>query len=389
MNFLSRQIRAIATFSIISIVALSFVLLFYIQGITEHSIRNNLFDQQKERQLESTRTISEHIGSDINLVIDMLDGLANSLYLQQGHLFGAETEKLVHEKYDQFSNSVSSPTHAVINRLFVLDKNNIITIGLAPAGIESFVGDDFSDRDWVKQTRSKLTTVFSSDFEQQGVYRIFISHPIINRHTHEYIGMVGASIPTIPFFEHYGNMELSPSQLMVAYDRNGTILDNSEDERAVGNEFFGDYVQRLISHNQILDNITRNLLAGKIGYAVYNYGQGERLTNGYPISVQGKPVYFIQVTIPTAEIYSPVHDILFTERLKMYSLLGGTMASIAVLIVFLIKWNNTLNEEVKRRTKELFESERRTKELEGEYDDMKQYLNVVLEELHERRSSGR
>jgi hypothetical protein len=93
------------------------------------------------------------------------------------------------------------------------------------------------------------------------------------------------------------------------------------------------------------------------------------------------------VTIPAAEIYSSVHDILFTERLKMYSLLGGTMASIAVLIVFLIKWNNTLNEEVKRRTKELFESERRTKELEGEYDDMKQYLNVVLQELHERRSN--
>ena len=48
----------------------------------------------------------------------MLDGLANSLYLQQGDFSSEKSSKLVGEKYTQFSK--------VIDRLFLLDKNNIV-----------------------------------------------------------------------------------------------------------------------------------------------------------------------------------------------------------------------------------------------------------------------
>jgi hypothetical protein len=34
--------------------------------------------------MDSTQIISNHISSDLELVIAMMDGLANSLYLQQG-----------------------------------------------------------------------------------------------------------------------------------------------------------------------------------------------------------------------------------------------------------------------------------------------------------------
>ena len=40
----------------------------------------------------------------------------------------------------------------------------------------------------------------------------------------------------------------------------------------------------------------------------------------------------------------------------MFSLLAGTTAAVVVLIIFLIKWSSNLNEEVKRRTNELNES---------------------------------
>ena len=46
----------------------------------------------------------------------------------------------------------------------------------------------------------------------------------------------------------------------------------------------------------------------------------------------------------------------------MFSLLAGTMAAIAVLIVLLIRWSKILNKEVRMRTRELFESERRKRE---------------------------
>jgi hypothetical protein len=65
----------------------------------------------------------------------------------------------------------------------------------------------------------------------------------------------------------------------------------------------------------------------------------------------------------------------------MFSLLAGTMAAIAVLIVFLIRWNKILNREVLLRTRELFESERRKRELEESYETMKRYLDEALKEV--------
>jgi signal transduction histidine kinase len=40
----------------------------------------------------------------------------------------------------------------------------------------------------------------------------------------------------------------------------------------------------------------------------------------------------------------------------MFSLIAGTTAAVLVLIILLIKWNNILNKEVKRRTEQLEES---------------------------------
>ena len=81
----------------------------------------------------------------------MLDGLANSIYLQQGILSGDNTKKLVGEKYAQYSK--------IINGIFLLDKNNIVRLGFSPAGSEgAILGADYSLRDWVEDTRLSLKT---------------------------------------------------------------------------------------------------------------------------------------------------------------------------------------------------------------------------------------
>jgi signal transduction histidine kinase len=345
MNLLSGRIKEIGTISIIAIIILSYGLFFYLQGITESSIRHSLFEQQKMQQIVSTREISEHIGSDLNLVVSMLDGLANSHDVQQGDLSGDGIKTIMKEKYTQFNT--------VIDRLFILDKDDIMVNSIAPIGSETFLGTDFSFRDWVKETKTGLRPVFSNGFERQDVYRIFITFPIINRESSQYIGLIGASIPTVNFFAHYGNVRSISSPFLVAFDNNATLLAISINHTLMGKNFFGHEVQQFVNHNEILNNLTRNLLDGNPGNAVYDYGKGERLTTAYPIFVDKKPTYFIEIVTPTSEIYLHINDLLFTERIKMFSLLAGTTAAIAVLIIFLIKWSSTLGEEVKRRTWEL------------------------------------
>ena len=119
------------------IILFSFGLLVYIQNITEHEIKDNLFLQQKQRQISATQGISMHIGSDMNLVVSMLDGLANSLYLQQG-IHSDNAKKIVGDKYSQFKG--------IIDGLFVLDKDNILTISYSKSGSQSNLGADYSFR---------------------------------------------------------------------------------------------------------------------------------------------------------------------------------------------------------------------------------------------------
>jgi hypothetical protein len=355
----------ISIISIIFIIAISYGLLFYLQNITEQEVRHSLFEQEIQRQQESTKSISGHISSDLSLVMNMLDGLANSVYLQQGDFSGDGTKKLMEEKYIQFNTT--------LNRLFIVDKDDVVTISLAPKRSDIFVGADYSFRDWVKETRSSLRPVFSDGFERQGIYRIFITYPIMNRTSGEYIGLLGTSIPTVRFFAHYGNVGNINSQFLVAYNKNATLLANGASQDLVGENFFGEVAQKFINHNEILNNSTRRLLlVGNSDYAVYDYGKGERLTTGYPIFVNAEPKYFLQIVTPTKEIYAHIGDVLFIQRIRMFSFLAGaTTAAITVLIVLLAKWNVIVRKEVKRRTRELEES----------YDDMKVYLDTVLAEL--------
>jgi hypothetical protein len=367
MRLILGKEREIGIISIISIIVCSNGLLFYIQNITADDLKKSVFEQQKQLQIQSTKDIALHIGSDINLVMSMLYGLANSYYVQT-ELGGDKTTKLLDDAYN-----THSPT---IDRLFILDKDNIMVNSLSARSSEFFLGEDFSLRDWVEETKSTLMPVFShGDFERQEIFREFISYPIKNRDTGQYMGMLVTSIPTIPFFAHYGNVQDLNSKFLVVYDKNGIMLANGASETLVGQNFFGDYAQKFINHNTVLNNLTRNLLAGESGVAVYDYGRGERLTTQYPAYVENKPLFFIQIVTPTSEIYSKINSALSAQRTEIVSMsVTASVVAIIVLVILLGKWNIILRREVKKRTKEL----------EDSYDEMKRYLQDVLKEVNKK-----
>ena len=215
--------------------------------------------------------------------------------------------------------------------------------------------------------------MFSGDFERAGIFRVFITYPVISKETGQYMGMIVTSIPTLPFFAHYGNVEKIETQFLVAYDTKGIMLANGASNTFVGKNFFGNYTEQFINHNQALNNLTRNMLAGNSGFAIYDYGRGERLTTSYPVVVNGKPQFFIQIVTPTSEIYSKIENVLSVQGVRMFTLFGQLSSTIAivVLVILLRKWNIILTKEVKRRTRELEES----------YDEMKNYLDKVLKEV--------
>lgn len=211
-------------------------------------------------------------------------------------------------------------------------------------------------------------------------YRIVLTYPIINRQTGEYFGLVGVAIPTETFFAHYGNIHDVNSQFLAVFDRNATYLAVGIKD-LVGKNFFGEFTQKFINHNSVLNNLSRNLFAGNDGYGVYDYGRGERLTTQFPVFINGVAKYFVQVVTPTQQIYSQINDVLFTQRIETFTLLAGTTAAIIVLIIFLIKWSNTLQSEVKRRTIELESSLTQLERKEKELNESNNQLESANEQL--------
>ena len=363
-NIFYGRAKAIAIITIVLIITISYGLFFYLQDTNEKRIRNDLVTQQRERQIDLTRTLSQHIGSDLTLISSRLEGLSNSMYLQQGDLTSNKTKGLIESNFLESDN--------IIDRLLTVNKENVITIDIGPTGERTFAGTNISHRQYVIQPRITLEPFFSAGFMGlDGNYRIALSHPIVNTETGDFIGLIVALIPTEKFFEHYGNIYDIKSQFLVTFDKNGSILAIGANKNFVGEDYFGETVQKFINYNSILNNLTRNLLDGNSGYAVYDYGRGERLTTQSPIFVNDRPTYFIQVVTPSTEIYLKINETLLTQRTETFTLLAGTTAAIVVLIIFLSKWSSLLGTEVKRRTREL----------EMSYEETKQYLNTVLKEV--------
>jgi signal transduction histidine kinase len=320
--------------------------------------------------------------------MSILQGIAESVPLQQGELYGDRIQKLMKDKFSQVNNITQ------VDGLFIANEDNIITYNIVSEGKRSFVNIDISFRDYIQETRNTLKPVFSDGFKGiDNIFSIALTVPIVNSDSGKYIGIIGIQIPTEPFFAHSGNINNVNSQFLVAYDSKKNYIVTPRTQ-FIGKNFFDTDVQKFFHVTDIQNSYYRKIFSGELlgGSAVYDFGSGERLNTGYPIFLQEKPKYFIFIITPTTQIYSQINDILHTERIKSFSLIFGLSFAVLILILFLLKWNNTLNMEVRKRTKELQESNRQlslsnqeiaqaNEELKVHDKMQKEFINIASHEI--------
>jgi hypothetical protein len=155
MTLISSKLMYIGVISVIIIAVASYGLFFYFQRVNEKSIRESIFEQELDRQIKSTKSISQNIGSDLRLVTPMLQDLADSIYLESEMLSGDKVGKILDEKFNQL-NSVTR-----VDSLLITDKEDIITTYKASQGLETFVNIDISFNEYMKETKKSLQPVYS------------------------------------------------------------------------------------------------------------------------------------------------------------------------------------------------------------------------------------
>lgn len=365
----------------ILIVIIPISLYLYFQQETESSIRNSIYEQQKQNQMDASKAIATHLESDIELILSRLQGLASSPSIMNWDSRSNPTITLLKDYYRIINSSTP------VDRLFLNDRSGVSVLDIAPLNTTNYAGINFSFRDWVNQTKNTLSPVISDTFlGMDDKNRIAMTYPIIIKNSSGsfYNGLVGVVIPVNEFFNFYGNIYDIQSQYLSVLDNKSVILVHPLPS-LVGKEFFGEFTQNLTGYNDILNNLVRTVISGQPNISIYEFVNEERLNTGYPVYIDGVPKYAVFVVTPTSSIYSTVNNIIEKERLQMLSLIIGIIAAVLLLILYLSKVNSTLDKAVKKRTTELenvnIKLESANKHIKIHDDMQKEFINMAAHEL--------
>src|SRR6478672_11984750 len=116
------SVKKTVLISTMTIISVSFILFFYFQQQTEQSIKDNILAQQIQNQQYLSRSLSQHMQSDFNLIMAKLQGLALSTHLQSGDFESNDTKSLIQNYYRQINST--SP----VDRLFILDAKGVLKL---------------------------------------------------------------------------------------------------------------------------------------------------------------------------------------------------------------------------------------------------------------------
>jgi signal transduction histidine kinase len=376
LPFLSHLGNPLLSSIIISILifSLAFGLYFFSRGSAEDSIRELLFEQQKQEQIENTQSLSNRIESDLDRVVMRLELLAREPGLQKGELTSQETSTLL-KQADTHINSRITP----IDTLGLLNSSNIL-VNISPDEFRSYIGLDRSQTGYVEEVNKSWQPYISSGFAGAlGRYIIAIGVPITNLETGSHVGIIATAPLTTKFFERYGNILNVNAQFIVALDRDGKYLTAAPPE-LVGKDFFGEEVQNLMNGNPDVYRLYENAIrSGEPGSAVFDAGFGERFATAYPVvyGPQGQ-IMTVILSTPTAAIYSEIENALFVQKLQTIIILIAATSAISALIFFILRRNVALERKIEERTSEL-----RTANEELRIHDkvQKEFINIAAHEL--------
>ena len=376
VSLLFRLKRPLLVSIIISflIFSIAFGSYFFFRGSAENNVRELLIEQQKQRQIENTKSLSEQIKSDLDRVIMRLQLLAREPALQNEELNTQEASNLLKQAESDINSQIT-----LIDTLGLLNSSNML-VNIAPDEFRKYIGLDRSQTEYVQEVNRSWQPYISSGFTGAlGRYIIAIGVPITNLETGKHVGIITTAPLTIQFFERYGNILNIHTQYILALDRNGKYLTAAPQE-LVGKDFFGEEIQKLTNGNQDIYRLYENAVKyGQPGSTVFDAGAGEHFATAYPV-VYGRQgqVMSIILSTPTAAIYSEIENALFIQKLQTIIILTAAASATSALIFFILRRNAALQRKIEERTSELRTA---NEELRNHDKIQKDFINIAAHEL--------
>jgi len=200
------------------------------------------------------------------LILANLKILGNYGHVQNGNISNINVRNLMQEIYAQIN--------PIADRLFIMNQNGTLILEKAQSDQQTRIGRNISKLAWITKSKIDEAPTFSSGYVgPDGIYRIGITYPIINRDTGQFIGLVRAAIPSMKFFSHYGNLYDIDFGFLAVYDINRNYIAASS-THFMGKNFFGNQVQNFFHQNGIQNRLYHTLFSWQPSSAMYNLEVG-------------------------------------------------------------------------------------------------------------------
>jgi len=384
----------------IGILGIMYGLFFYFQNIAQNDFRESLFEQQKDRQIASSKAIAQHIESDLDVISSKLQlialAYANGEQLETSDKsFNQEMKVKMQRVLDELNSPNQAPLSIsdtdrnleyppIIDALYIVDKSGTVNLDTRSDGKQNIEGIDISSRQYFIDTKETLSSQYSNGYVgSDNILRIAATFPIIDDTlpaNERFEGMVVATMPTSQFFRHYGNIYDVKSQYMAVLDRNSVHLVHPV-QSFVGAPFFGEHTQETTGRNEVLNSLITQVMSGIPDYAIYEFVNGERFTSGYPIYFDGKAVYFVFIITPTSTIYTTINEVLNSQQALTFIVLLASAAAVVSLIFLVTKWNSSLNREVEDRTVQIASSNQQLQRVISQLQESNRQTSFANERL--------
>ena len=312
---------AIPTVLVISLITITLI----VHNNEEEHIHQALLDNQIEIQQTVTEAIANNISSEIELIISEMKILADSDELQND-LGTAESSKIIQEAFQKMNSIAPTVQILAVDKeaevVSQVSRHHAKLVGKNLKWAPFFVNEN------QKFTESHVGTIRGHLFKGP---EVFIVHPITGRDDGAFKGFLVVTLPSDRFFARHGNIYDIDSQFIVVLDKSHTYI-TGPSENLIGENFFNQESQKHFNHNDIQNEHYNKVFSGNFAYAIYDYGLGERLNTGYPISINGDDELFLFVITPTSTIYGKVSELVFADKIQTSLLIISITVILGIML---------------------------------------------------------
>jgi signal transduction histidine kinase len=336
---------------------------------------------------EDIRSNAEIQAHDLESVfVNRLEGVSSNLKIISNSQSIQNSEV---ERGQTLFNAAQDSTANLTNfYMWLDDQGRIVWLSnINQTAYEQFRGTDLSHRAYFSEAKNRLGIYYSSAIDSNdNITRVYISHPIVDTETGEFLGVSVAAIQ-LTTFGSFLQSELSPDteSSVGMVDRNGMIL-YSGSEELIGKHIFGSELQSGLPPDlkDSFNTFMSRSLEGERGVQDFSAGNATATIAYEPIIIEGEQFGTLYIVTPH-QFAANVGALVEQQRnfsLITVIMIGAAAVGIAALVLI---WNSRLERTVDTRTAELKRSHDSlavaNEQLKVHDRLQKEFINVAAHEL--------